>query len=113
MSNKDDLIKALEKKALGNEITLISEEFTQNEKGDFVLSKRTKKTTINDIDTSALLKLIELHEKEEQSQIEELKGLNDTQLRELAIQYAIQLIDEEQHKRKKKSALASKKDSAT
>lgn len=101
MSNKDELINALQKKALGNEITLINEEFTQNEKGEFVLSKRTKKTTINDIDTTALLKLIEINEKEEQSEYDQLKKLTDEELRKLAIKYALELIEEEQSKRKR------------
>lgn len=65
------------------------------------MSKRTKKTTINDIDTTALLKLIEINEKEEQSEYDQLKKLTDEELRKLAIKYALELIEEEQSKRKR------------
>lgn len=99
MKDKNDLIKALEKKALGNQIDIISEEYTQNEKGDFVLTKKTKKTTINDIDTSALLKLIEIREKEQEN---EFSRLSDDELRELGIKYALELLESEQKKRKSK-----------
>ena len=78
---------------------IISEEYTQNEKGDFVLTKKTKKTTINDIDTSALLKLIEIREKEQEN---EFSRLSDDELRELGIKYALELLESEQKKRKSK-----------
>ena len=99
MKDKHQLINALEKKALGNQIDIISEEYTQNEKGDFVLTKKTKKTTINDIDTSALLKLIEIREKEQEN---EFARLSDDELRELGIKYALELLENEQKRRKKK-----------
>lgn len=99
MNDKKELIKALEKKALGNKIEIISEEYTQNEKGDFVLSKKTKKTTINDIDTSALLKLIEIREKERE---DEFAKLSDEELCELGIKCALELLENEQKKRKSK-----------
>lgn len=99
MKDKHQLINALEKKALGNQIDIISEEYTQNEKGDIVLTKKTKKTTINDIDTSALLKLIEIREKEQEN---EFARLSDDELRELGIKYALELLENEQKRRKKK-----------
>lgn len=99
MKDRQQLINALEKKALGNQIDIISEEYTQNEKGDFVLTKKTKKTTINDIDTSALLKLIEIREKEQEN---EFARLSDDELRELGIKYALELLESEQKRRKKK-----------
>ena len=102
MSDKKALIKALEKKALGNEIEIISEEYAQNDKGDFVLAKKTKKITKNDIDTSALLKLLEIREKEEQNEHSWIKSLSDKELNELAIKTALEIINKEQIKRSKK-----------
>lgn len=102
MKDKQQLINALEKKALGNKIDIINEEYTQNEKGDFILTKRTKKTTENDIDTSALLKLIEIREKEEENEQNWLKNLSDEELNNLAIKTALEIIEKEQKRRIKK-----------
>lgn len=93
------LIEALRKKALGNEITTIVEDFAENEKGKLVSVKKQQKTTKNDIDTQALLKLIELEEKEEQKEFDALKELSDEELRQLAYETAIKVIEEEQARR--------------
>lgn len=102
MSDKKALIKALEKKALGNQIELISEEYGQNDKGEFILTKKTKKITKNDIDTQALLKLLEIREREEQNEQTWIKGLSDKELNELAIKTALEIINKEQIKRLQK-----------
>lgn len=102
MSDKKALIKALEKKALGNQIELISEEYGQNDKGEFILTKKTKKITKNDIDTQALLKLLEIREREEQNEQTWIKGLSDKELNELAIKTALEIINKEQMKRLQK-----------
>lgn len=97
----NDLIEALRKKALGNEITTLTKEYAENEKGKLVLVKQTQKTTKNDIDTQALLKLIEIEQSKEDKQLEEIKGLTDKQLQKKAYELAIQIIEEEQERRKK------------
>lgn len=97
----DEYMSALKKKALGNEITTIIEDFAENEKGELIPVKKQQKTTKNDIDTQALLKLIDIEEKANQKKYDELKDLSDNELQDLAYQIALQVIEEEQARRKK------------
>lgn len=75
----DDLITALTKKALGNEITIITEEKTFDENGKLLGNpKKTIKSTKNDIDTSACLKLLEIEERKRECQ--KIANLSDEEL---------------------------------
>lgn len=96
----EEYISALKKKALGNEITTVVEDFVENDKGKLELVKKTQKTTKNDIDTQALLKLIEIEEKQKQTEFDELKNLSDDELQQLAYKLALQIIEDEQARRK-------------
>lgn len=56
----NQLIDKLREKALGNTIQTIIEQYSTNEKGEQKLDNRTLKKIVNDIDTQACIKLIDL-----------------------------------------------------
>lgn len=94
MNDRSELIEALRKKALGNEITTINEEYGQNEKGELILVKKTQKTTKNDIDTTALIKLLEIEEKKHEDELNELRNKTDAELEEMAYICAKEIMKE-------------------
>ena len=90
----DDLINALTKKALGNEITIITEEQTFDEEGKPTgKPKKTIKTTKNDIDTSACLKLLDIEERKREG--EKIEKLSDDELQKIKKQLIKKFMKEE------------------
>lgn len=54
------LIEALKTKALGNVVTTTIEQYKKDNEGNDILSDRTIKKIMNDIDTQACIKLIDI-----------------------------------------------------
>ncbi len=91
MAKLDKLLKALEIKALGNEITTTKEETLINDKGEQNGKKITKTTIKNDIDTSACIKLIDIELKKQESEKERLQSMSDEELIAMAKKLAREL----------------------
>lgn len=96
----NDLIRALTKKALGNEIVIITEEQIFDEEGKPIgKPKKTIKTTKNDIDTSACLKLLDIEERKREG--EKITNLSDDELQKKKEQLIIKLMQEEGYIKKR------------
>lgn len=76
------LIEALKTKALGNVVTTTIEQYKKDNEGNDILSDRTIKKILNDIDTQACIKLIdiELKRREIEKDREPYAELNDEEL---------------------------------